>query len=44
MRPAAVVRDGRQVLSNMPAQFDQWIRTEIERWSKIIRTQRIALE
>jgi tripartite-type tricarboxylate transporter receptor subunit TctC len=27
-----------------PAQFDQWIRGEIERWGKVIRAQKITLE
>lgn len=27
-----------------PAQFDQWIRTEITRWGRVIREQRITLE
>ena len=27
-----------------PAQFDQWIRAEIERWGRVIREQKIALE
>lgn len=27
-----------------PAQFDQWIRAEIERWGRVIRQQKITLE
>jgi len=27
-----------------PAQFDQWIRAEIDRWGRVIREQRITLE
>jgi tripartite-type tricarboxylate transporter receptor subunit TctC len=35
---------GLEPVGGTPAQFDQWIRGEIERWSKVIRAQRITLE
>jgi len=35
---------GYETVGSTPAQFDQWIRAETERWGKIIRTQKIALE
>jgi len=35
---------GYETVGSTPAQFDQWIRAETERWGNIIRTQKIALE
>lgn len=35
---------GLETAASTPAQFDQWIKTEIERWGRVIRAQKIALE
>ncbi len=35
---------GLETVSSTPAQFDQWIKNEIERWGQVIRAQRITLE
>ena len=35
---------GLEAAGGTPAQFDQWIKTEIERWGRVIRAQKIALE
>ncbi len=35
---------GLDTAGSTPAQFDQWIKTEIERWGRVIRAQKIALE
>ena len=35
---------GLETAPGSPAQFDQWIRNEIERWGRVIRAQRITLE
>ena len=35
---------GLETVGSTPAQFDQWIKTEIERWGRVIRAQRITLE
>ncbi len=35
---------GLESVGSTPAQFDHWVRTEIERWGKVIREQRITIE
>ncbi len=35
---------GLETVGSTPAQFDQWIRTEMERWGRVIRAQKITLE
>jgi len=35
---------GQETVGSTPAQFDRWIRAEIERWGKVIREQKITLE
>ncbi len=35
---------GLETAASTPAQFDQWIKTEIERWGRVIRAQKISLE
>jgi len=35
---------GLETVGSTPAQFEQWIKNEIERWGWVIRTQRITLE
>ena len=35
---------GLETAASTPAQFDQWIKTEIERWGRVIRAQKITLE
>ncbi len=35
---------GLEIVGSTPAQFDQWIKTEIERWGRVIRAQKITLE
>ncbi len=35
---------GLETVASTPAQFDQWIKTEIERWGRVIRAQKITLE
>jgi len=35
---------GLEAAGGTPAQFYQWIKTEIERWGRVIRAQKIALE
>ena len=35
---------GLEAVGSTPAQFDQWIKTEIERWGRVIRAQKITLE
>ena len=35
---------GYETVGGTPAQFGLWIRAEIERWGKIIRAQKIAIE
>jgi tripartite-type tricarboxylate transporter receptor subunit TctC len=35
---------GLEAVGSTPAQFDQWIKTEIERWGRVIRAQKIILE
>ena len=35
---------GLETVGSSPAQLDQWIKSEIERWGRVIRTQRISLE
>jgi tripartite-type tricarboxylate transporter receptor subunit TctC len=34
---------GLDTVGGSPAQFDQWIKTEIERWGRVIRAQKIEL-
>lgn len=41
---ARLAEFGLEPAGGTPAQFDRWIRTEIERWGKVIRTQKITLE
>ena len=35
---------GYETVGSTPAQFDKWIRSETERWGKLIRAQKITLE
>ena len=35
---------GLEAAGSTPAQLDQWIRAELERWGKVIREQKITLE
>ena len=35
---------GLEPVGSTPAQFDQWLRTEIERWGKVIRERHITIE
>ena len=35
---------GLETVSGTPTQFDQWIKSEIERWGRVIRAQKIVLE
>lgn len=35
---------GYETVGSTPAQFDQWIRSETERWGKVIRAQKITLD
>ena len=35
---------GLETAASTPAQFDQWIKSEIERWGRVIRAQKITLE
>ena len=35
---------GLETAAGSPAQFDQWIKTELERWGRVIRAQKITLE
>ena len=35
---------GLEPVGGTPVQFEQWIRAEIERWGKVIRTQKITLD
>jgi tripartite-type tricarboxylate transporter receptor subunit TctC len=35
---------GYETVGGTPAQFDQWVRVELERWGKLIREQKITLE
>jgi len=35
---------GLETVGSTPAQFDQWIKSEIERWGRVIRAQKITLE
>ena len=35
---------GYETVGSTPAQFDRWIRVETERWGKVIREQKIAIE
>jgi tripartite-type tricarboxylate transporter receptor subunit TctC len=35
---------GLETVGSTPAQFDQWIKTEMERWGRVIRAQKISLE
>lgn len=35
---------GYETVGSTPAQFDRWIRTETERWGKVIRAQKITLD
>ena len=35
---------GYETVGSSPAQFDRWIRVETERWGKVIREQKIAIE
>lgn len=35
---------GLETAAGTPAQFDRWIRAEIDRWGRVIREQRITLE
>lgn len=35
---------GLETAASTPAQFDQWIRSEIERWGRVIKAQHITLE
>lgn len=35
---------GLETVGSTPAQFEQWIKSEIERWGRVIRAQKIALE
>ena len=37
-------RAGLEAAPGTPAQFGQWIRTESERWGRVIRAQPITLE
>jgi len=34
---------GLETVGSTPAQFDQWIKSEIERWGRVIRAQKITL-
>jgi tripartite-type tricarboxylate transporter receptor subunit TctC len=34
---------GLETVGSTPTQFDQWIKTEIERWGRVIRAQKITL-
>lgn len=35
---------GMETVGSTPAQLDQWLRTEMERWGKVIRDNKITLE
>jgi tripartite-type tricarboxylate transporter receptor subunit TctC len=35
---------GLETVGSTPAQFDQWIKSEIERWGRVIRARKITLE
>lgn len=35
---------GLETVGSTPAQFDQWIKGEMERWGRVIRAQKITLE
>ena len=35
---------GLETVGSSPAQLDQWIKSEIERWGRVIRAQKIALD
>jgi tripartite-type tricarboxylate transporter receptor subunit TctC len=35
---------GLETVGSTPAQFDRWIKSEIERWGRVIRAQKITLE
>ena len=35
---------GYETIGGTPAQFDHWMRVELERWGKLIREQKITLE
>jgi tripartite-type tricarboxylate transporter receptor subunit TctC len=41
---ARLAEFGLEPAGGTPAQFDGWIRAEIERWGKVIRAQKITLE
>jgi len=35
---------GLEAVGSTPAQADKWIRTQIERWGRVIREQKIVIE
>ena len=41
---ARFAEQGLETAGGTPAQLDRWIRAELERWRKVIREQKIALE
>ena len=41
---ARFAEQGLETIGSTPAQLDQWIRAELERWGKVIRAQKITLE
>ncbi len=41
---AHFAEQGLETAGGTPAQLDQWIRAELERWGKVIREQKITLE
>ncbi len=41
---ARFAEQGLETAGGTPAQLDQWIRAELERWGKVIREQKITLE
>lgn len=41
---ARFAEQGLETVGSTPAQLDQWIRTEMERWGKVIREQNITIE
>jgi tripartite-type tricarboxylate transporter receptor subunit TctC len=41
---ARFAEQGLETVGSSPAELDQWLRTEMERWGKVIRENRITLE
>jgi tripartite-type tricarboxylate transporter receptor subunit TctC len=41
---ARLAEFGLEPVGGTPAQFDQWIRSELERWGKLIRAQKITVD